>query len=439
MVLLCVYWYFIRRIIMKKMLVLLLILLIPALLFAAGGQSSAGQAKELRIMLANHPYGDLLKPLLPEFERETGIKIVFEQLNETQLNQKMTTEFATGASTVDAFMTRPLQETLLFLKNNWLSPLDGYDFSDYPSNTVDVGRKDGKAYVVPLIVEWQVLYYRKDLLEAAGLKVPATFEELENAARTLNRDGIAGLASRGAASPAVTQLSSYIYNYGGRFIENGVAAFDSPAAIEATRYYGRLLGTYGPQGIGAMSWDQLMPVFQAGRLALWTDASVFYGQIIDPEKTQIPAANVGVAKLPSGPKGDQPFIVVPWGMSVGARTRDKEATMKFVNWACSKEMAQKGMLANITMARNSMWSDPAITSRVNPGLVETMIHASKNGYPLDRPFITSVVQARDLIGELITESINTRGTSARLETLARQKVAEVNDLLRADGEYGTAR
>jgi len=68
-----------------------------------------------------------------------------------------------------------------------------------------------------------------------------------------------------------------------------------------------------------------------------------------------------------------------------------------------------------------------------------MIHASKNGYPLDRPFITSVVQARDLIGELITESINTRGTSARLETLARQKVAEVNDLLRADGEYGTAR
>jgi multiple sugar transport system substrate-binding protein len=218
-----------------------------------------------------------------------------------------------------------------------------------------------------------------------------------------------------------------------------VAAFDSPAAVEAARLYGRLLGTYGPQGIGAMSWDQIMPVFQAGRLALWTDASVFYGQIIDPTKTQIPAANFGVAKLPSGPKGDQPFIVVPWGMSVSSKTKDKESAMKFIEWACSKDMATKGMLANITMARTSMWNDASITSKVNPGLVETMIHASKNGYPLDRPFITSVVQARDLIGELITESITTKGTSARLPALAAEKAKAVDDLLKADGEYGTAR
>jgi multiple sugar transport system substrate-binding protein len=432
---------------MKKFLVLFLVLAIFGMLFVACGQSASGggaasapaQPKEVRVFLANHPYGDLLKPLLPDFEKETGIKVEFEQLNETQLNQKLTTEFATGASTVDVFMTRPLQETLLFNKNNWLSPLDGYDFSDYPSNTVDVGRKDGKPYIVPLIVEWQVLYYRKDLLDAAGIKVPTTFEELENAAKALNKDGVAGFASRGAASPAVTQLSSYLYNYGARFIEKGAAAFDTPAAVEAIRLYGRLLGSYGPQGIGSMSWDQLMPVFQAGRLALWTDASVFYGQIIDPTKTQIPAANFGVPRLPSGPKADQPFIVVPWAMSVSSKTKDKDSAMKFLTWASRKDMAQKGMLANITMARTSMWNDPAITSKVNPGLVETMIHASQNGYALDRPFMTSVVQARDLIGELITESINTKGTSAQLQQLATQKAAQVNDLLKADGEFGTAR
>ena len=430
---------------MKRLLILLLVLAVSGTLFAGGGgqasspASTPAPAKELRVMLANHPYGDVLKAALPEFEKETGIKVNFEQLNETQLNQKLTTEFATGASTVDVFMTRPLQETLLFLKNNWLSPLDGYDFSDYPPTTVDVGRKDGKPYVVPLLVEWQVLYYRKDLLDAAGLKVPTTFDELENAAKILTKDGVAGFASRGAASPSVTQLSSYIYNYGGRYIDKGVAAFDSPEAVEAIRFYGRMLGNYGPQGVGAMSWDQIMPVFQAGRVAMWTDASVFYGQIIDPTKTQIPAANVGVAKLPRGPKGDQPFIVVPWGVSVSSKTKDKESAMKFVNWACSKEMAERGMRANITMARNSMWSNPSITSQVHPGLVETMVHASKNGYSLDRPFITSVVQARDLIGEVVTESLTTKGTSTRLEALAKQKAGQVNDLLKADGEYGTAR
>ena len=423
---------------MKKLLVFLLVLTVSAGLFAAG-RSQTGQQDEIRVLLANHPYGDLLKAELPEFERQSGIKVNFEQLNETQLNTKLTTEFATGASTVDVFMTRPLQETLLFLKNNWIAPLDRYDFSDYPSNTVDVGRKDGRPYVVPLIVEWHVLYYRKDLLEAAGLQVPTNFTELENAARILNKDGVAGFASRGAASPGVTQLSSYIYNFGGRFIDKGVAAFDSPAAVEAVRLYGRLNGTYGPQGIGAMSWDQLMPVFQAGRLALWTDASVFYGQIIDPEKTQIPAANVGVAKMPRGPAADEPFIVVPWGISVSSKARNMDAAMKFVEWACSKELALKGMFANITMARTSVWNDPQVLAAVNPGLIETREHASRSGYPLDRPFITSVVEARDYIGELITESINTRGASTRLETMAREKVAQVNDLLRADGEYGTAR
>jgi len=409
---------------------------VSAALFAGGVPS---RDNELRVLLANHPYGDLLRDKIPEFERAYGIKVIWEQLNETQLNQKLTTEFATGASTVDVFMTRPLQETLLFLKNGWLAPLDGYDFSDYPSNTVDIGRRNGMPHVVPLIVEWQVLYYRIDLLRAAGLEVPTTLEELENAARILNTGGVAGFASRGAASPGVTQLSSYIYNFGGRFMENGESAFNSPAAMEAIRYYGRMNGTYGPQGIGGMSWDQLMPVFQAGRLALWTDASVFYGQLIDPERTQVPAENVGVARLPRGPARDEPFIVVPWGLSMSSRTRNRDAAMQFLAWASSREMQREGMLRNITMVRSSLWTDTSITSQMNQGLVDTMIHASANGYDLDRPFITSIVRARDLIGELITESINTRGTSATLQSLADQKVREVNDLLRADGEFGSAR
>ncbi|MCL2130713.1 MAG: extracellular solute-binding protein, partial [Treponema sp.] len=251
-----------------KLLVLIIVLLLTStIVFAVGARDSSGSsAKEIRVLLANHPYGELLRPLIPEFERETGIRVIVESLQEAQLTQRLTTEFASGSSTVDVFMTRPLQETLLFLKNNWYAPLDGYDFSDYSSNTVDIGRKDGKAHVVPLVTEWQVLYYRKDLLERAGLKVPTTFAELENAARILNTGGVAGFGSRGAGAAAVTQLSSYVYNYGGKYLDNNIAVFDRPEAMEAIRFYGNLLGNYGPQGVTAMSWEHLMPVFQAGRL-----------------------------------------------------------------------------------------------------------------------------------------------------------------------------
>jgi len=419
---------------MKKIGLLVLIVAISFSLFAQG--STEEKQQEIRVLLANHPYGELLKEVIPEFEAETGIKVNVESLQESQLTQKLTTEFATGSSTVDVFMTRPLQEGLLFTKNGWYAPLNSYDFSDYPDPAVDIGKKDGVAYIVPLVTEWQVMYYRKDLFKAAGISVPTNFEELEAAAKALNKDGIAGFGSRGKGAASVTQISSYIYNFGGRYLENNVAVFDSPEALEGIRYYGRLLGNYGPQGVVSMSWENLMPVFQAGKLAMWTDASVFYGQVVDPAKTQIPAEDVGVAQLPRGPKDDSPFIVASWGMSMSSKSKNSEAAKKFLDWATSKELAIEAMKRNITMARDSAWLDEDVRAMMNPGLIETQAHAALNGFPFDRPFMSAVGQARDLIGEVVIESINTKGTSSKLASLAAEKAEAVNDLLKADGEYG---
>jgi len=398
--------------------------------------SVTAQQKEIRVLLANHPYGDLLKAAIPEYEKATGVKVNVESLQESQLTTKLTTEFATKSSTVDVFMTRPLQEGKMFYKNGWYEPLTGYDFSDFPKNALDVANFGNKAYLVPLVTEWQVLYYRIDLLKKAGLSVPTNFVELEMAAKKLKTADVAGFASRGKGAAAVTQLSSYIYNYGGLYLDKGKAVFDSKEALEAIRFYGKMLSSYGPAGITNMSWENIMPVFQAGKVAMWTDASVFYGQIVDPTKSQIPAADVGIANLPAGPKGNTPFIVVSWGMAIAKQSKNKALAMDFIKWATSKDLAKRGMLSNITMARNSVWADPDIRAKVNPGLIATQEYAAKNGYPYDRPYMSAVGEARDLIGEVIIESINTAGTSAKLEALAKQKVNEVNALLEDTGEYG---
>ena len=165
-----------------------------------------------------------------------------------------------------------------------------------------VAKFGSKPYLVPLVTEWQVLYYRKDLLKKAGLSVPTTFDELEKAAKALKTADIAGFASRGKGAAAVTQLSSYIYNYGGAYLDKGVAVFDKKEALDATRFYGRLLANYGPAGVTSMSWENIMPLFQAGKVAMWTDASVFFGQIVDPAKSQVAAADVGIANLPRRPE-----------------------------------------------------------------------------------------------------------------------------------------
>jgi multiple sugar transport system substrate-binding protein len=122
-------------------------------------------------------------------------------------------------------------------------------------------------------------------------------------------------------------------------------------------------------------------------------------------------------------------------MSIAKQSKKKDLAMQFLNWATGKELAAKAMLANITMARTSVWEDRAVLAKVNPGLVETRAFAAKNGYPLDRPYMSAVGEARDLIGELIIESINTKGTSTNLERMAKQRVEKVNDLLEDTGEF----
>ncbi|HEY9054389.1 MAG TPA: sugar ABC transporter substrate-binding protein [Rectinemataceae bacterium] len=405
--------------------------LLVAVLFGAGAQ-----AKEIRVLLANHPYGDLLKQYIPEYEKATGVKVNVESLQESQLTTKLTTEFATNSSTADVFMTRPLQEGKMFYKNGWYEPLTNYDFSDYPESALGVAKFGSKPYLVPLVTEWQVLYYRKDLFKKAGLSVPTTFAELEAAAKALDTNEIAGFASRGKGAAAVTQLSTYIYNFGGKYLDKGVAVFDSKEALDAIRFYGKMLALYGPKGVTSMSWENIMPLFQAGKVAMWTDASVFFGQIVDPAKSQLTAAEVGIANMPAGPKASNPFFVVSWGMAVARQSKNKALANDFIKWATSADLAKKALMASIPMSRNSAWADPNARGKANPELVESQAFAAKNGNPFDRPYMSAVGNARDLIGEVIIESINTAGTSQNLATLAKQKVKAVNELLEDTGEYG---
>ncbi|MCE1206858.1 MAG: hypothetical protein LWX00_05580 [Spirochaetia bacterium] len=46
------------------------IVLLLAVVLGAGAQT-----KEIRVLLANHPYGDLLKTMIPEYEKATGVKV----------------------------------------------------------------------------------------------------------------------------------------------------------------------------------------------------------------------------------------------------------------------------------------------------------------------------------------------------------------------------
>lgn len=425
---------------LSSWMIMLVVFLIVIMGIAVFTVNAAPRRVTIRFVAANHPYTDLIKPLIPEFEKKTGIQVEMESYEENQLTQKLTVEFTSRASTADVFMTRPLQEGRLFYKNNWYHKLNqylsapGWDWEDYPKSTVEAVTLNGDIYAIPIVTEWKTLFYRKDLFAKAGLKVPTTLEELEEAARRLHNpaEGIYGIVSRGQRGAAVTQFSSYLYSFGGDFIKDGKCVIDSPEAIKAFEFYGRILHNYGPPGVTNMHWPQAQALFASGKVAMWTDASVFTAAVTDPEKSVV-ADQVGIAPFPAGPAGAKPFQVVPWAIGIAAQSKQKEAALEFLKWATSKEVAKTAQLAGLTMARSSVWNDPEITKHLYPGLAECAQVTGPIAVPYDRPLMTAVTEARDAIGEVIVLAIESGG-KADLASLTKAAAAKVDALLERAGE-----
>ena len=420
--------------------IMITVLLVVVMSISMLTVGAARRRVTIRFVAANHPFTDVIKPLIPEFEKETGIRVDVENYEENQLTQKLTVEFTSGASTVDVFMTRPLQEGRLFYRNKWYHNLNqylsapGWDWADYPKSTVEAVTLNEDIYAIPIVTEWKTLFYRKDLFAKAGLKVPTTFEELEEAARRLHdpANDMYGIVLRGQRGAAVTQFSSFLYSHGGDFIKDGKCVIDSPEAVEAFKYYGRLLHDYGPPGVTNMSWPQAQALFASGKVAMWADASVLIAGIIDAEKSVV-ADQVGVAIFPAGPAGAKPFQVVPWSVAIAAQSRQKEAALEFLKWATSKTMAKTAQLGGLTMARNSVWNDPEIAKHIYPGLAESARLTGPIAVPYDRPLMTAVTEARDAIGEVIVTAIESGG-KADLASLAKSAAAKVDVLLARAGE-----
>lgn len=396
----------------------------------------------IRFLAAQHPWTDTIKSEIPKFEEETGIKVNMEVIAENQLTQKLTVELTAGTGTVDVFAQRPLQEAKLFEKNGWYADLNqfindpaktpaDYDINDFFPGPMAAETVNGKLVGIPLVTEQQIIYYRKDLFEAKGIKVPTTMEELEAAAAALHdpANQMYGIVLRGQGNPAVTQFSSFLYSFGGDFIKDGKFVVDSSEAVEAFTFYGNLLGKYGPPGVLNMSWPQAAGIMAQGQAAMWIDANSLYLNVTDPEKSQV-GDKIGFAMFPAGPAGAKPYSVTSWGISIAESSKNKDAAWEFVKWVTSKEMVLKTQAAGNPSARASAWANPEGTKAWPAEWVEIATKSSEIGMPTDRPLVINVGQARDLIGEIITAAI----TGGPVADLAKAKNAELNKLLEEESK-----
>ena len=388
-----------------------------------GGDGDEAGSKTVRVTLANHVWTDNIKKALPEFEKESGLKVEITQLGEDQLSDQYNVKLNAGSSDLDVMMYRPLQEGKLFAKNGYLADLSDkvksnkdWNWGDFQQGPVQSTTYKDKVVGVPLITEQEVLYYRKDLLEKSGIaNPPKTLDELKADAAKIAQDnpGVAGFVARTGKSAAVTQFSSFLYSFGGEFIGEGdKAAVNSDAAKQAYAFYGGLIKDHGPKNVSTdMSWPEAMAIFTQGKAAFYTEADSLYKNATDASKSKV-ADKVGFAPFPAGPAGSKPYNVPSWALGVNASSKNQSNAWKFIEWATSKDQTLANQKSGVPGARTSVWSDPEGTSTYPKDLAAAIAVSTANGVGHDRPLVVKVPEAREIVGQPIVDAITGKDAAA---------------------------
>lgn len=385
----------------------------------------------IRVVMSNHPWVTGMVEMLPEFEKETGIKVEVERLGDDQLTQKLTVEFTTGNSSIDVFGVRPPNEGKMFLKNGYFENLDPYfkddaeyDFADFTPGSVSATRYGDFQTAIPFSIEYEVVFYRKDLLAAKGLNPPDTFEELEKWAELLtDRDNeVYGFVSRGQANALISQFAGFVYGFGSDWYdkETGKSLVNTPEFVAAIGYYGNLLRKYGPPGALNMGWAQAMAVFLQGKAAMYTDGSGTFPNLLNP-KTSGVADKTGIALFPAGPAGRKTYDVVPLAIAMYSGSKKKDASWTFIKWMTDKERTaiQQGKYAN-PCPRMSVYKIPEANVNFPADLVQVFQDSVPYTIPYNLPQVTAVVEARDVIGEAVVAAIDGRDYKAAAEVAHRK-------------------
>lgn len=203
---------------------------------------------------------------------------------------------------------------------------------------------DGGVYGYPMLVEPStVLFYRKSLLEAAGLEVPKSWEELLAAARALTNDEILGMNIGQTAGDLGWSSWGLQYNAAGhlpitddwsagRATEQG---FKDLAQFYTTLYQEQLMPQEPTYGYADCSF------FGEGTVAMSACGSWALGQLSgNPDWADV-WNDTAIAAFPSidGDQTKPTSTLGGWTLTVDSKSDQPQAAADFVNWLLAGDPA----------------------------------------------------------------------------------------------------
>lgn len=410
-----------------------------AAIAAATGLSSvpapalAQGAKAVRVLSVEDPFFFAIKALLPEYEKESGVKVELESLSYDALQARLVSSFVAKTSDADVITVDQMWSGQ-YLDNGWVTPLNSLIQSDksvelgdfIPEVLFSSNLWKGKFVTLPVAAYAQGVIHRKDLFEQFGLKAPPkatdeawTWDEYLKTLHALSGKQVDGkplfptVVCGSQPTPIVHMFTQLSASLGARWFKSFPGApwdFDPQLAAEAwakaVALYQQLYKLSPPEAINYV-WFDAGTRFSAGDIGMfywWTP--YFYlvknsGYMTG--KKSLVMEKFDVAALPKAPGVGQTISLGGWSLGIPASSTNQENGWKFLKWATSAATQKKMALwpdLNYQFSdfgRRSLYTDPDIR-KIYPYLDVQLAMMEQGNGKISRPPVPGYTALEGVLG-----------------------------------------
>ena len=199
---------------------------------------------------------EITKGIIERFTAETGVNVILVAADENNLPELMITNAASG--TLPDVVFHPLDFTILWAEQGLLDQeaaaavIDSLGADTFAAGSIGLASVDGLPTAVPSDGWGQLLIYRKDLFDTAGLAAPTTFDTIRAGAEALHDPGndFFGITAATKAGEVFTQqtFEQFALANGCNLFEGGELALTSANCAGAVDFYVDLMSDFSPGG-----------------------------------------------------------------------------------------------------------------------------------------------------------------------------------------------
>jgi multiple sugar transport system substrate-binding protein len=425
--------------------------------FPSAMKQGIGYDHVLRILTPSDPTFKTLSDFSKNLDEFSGGRLQIINLPLDELHDEITQNAENSMSKYD-IVAIDLPWIGEFVDRGIIAPLneiierERYRFSDFHNTAWKASGINGEQYALPIQPTSELLFYRKDLFDEAGLTAPQSTEDVIFAAKILHRShsGLSGIVMNyGPGTPVAHTFIQTLADFGQPVInlpkiENDYGTenlsgehfrplIDSEAGYLAAEYMIELLSYAHPSSLNC-NWDLRIKLFSQAKAAMTYGWSI-RASVFELDEGSLVHDKVAYVPHPHGPDARTVSPIGGFSLAIPSNLSEKRAQKA---WKMMEYLARPELMkwyvqnGNLSSPRYSTSADPEVRRMSN--LIEQVDAMEKKGqlqiWP--RPPIAEFSDIIHILGEEIHQLMKGECDIAKALKTSQQRV---DRLMRERGRY----